>query len=263
MIPDRGPCSFRRFSNGVMAEGHDSIFSVAERRIPYENPENPSSAPRRGAGGPGRPAAVRPRLRGGGGRRSRQQHVRHLLGPGPPHHRHHPGPHHQGSLQLPLHRRAGGCPFLLRVRPRGDPGHDRQRRPRGRHRGQRRHLPFPGVPGHHRGPGQRRRRLRRLRPLGGEEHPHPGGRAAGDLRSRRADLHRRLLQLPHRGLRHALRHRPASDLPAEACLPHRCHRRSHLHDRPHLLLGRRRLLHRGGPGHRHHRHPALHPGHPL
>ena len=91
MIPDRGPCSFRRFSNGVMAEGHDSIFSVAERRIPYENPENPSSAPRRGAGGPGRPAAVRPRLRGGGGRRSRQQHVRHLLGPGPPHHRHHPG----------------------------------------------------------------------------------------------------------------------------------------------------------------------------
>ena len=48
-------------------------------------------------------------------------------------------------------------------------------------------LVFLGI---NRGPGQRRRRLRRLRPLGGEEHPHPGGRAARDLRSGRADLHR-------------------------------------------------------------------------
>ena len=36
-----------------------------------------------------------------------------------------------------------------------------------------------------------------------------------------------------------------------------------VHDRPHLLLGRRRFLHRRGSGHRHQRHPALHQGHSL
>ena len=47
-----------------------------------------------------------------------------------------------------------------------------------------------------------------------------GRRAARDLRPRRADLHRRLLQLPHRRLRHDARDRQPAHLPREARLPH-------------------------------------------
>ena len=60
----------------------------------------------------------------------------------------------------------------------------------------------------------------RVRPLGREPHSFQGRRAARDLRPRRADLHRRLLQLPHRRFRHDARDRQPEDLPREARLPH-------------------------------------------
>ena len=51
-------------------------------------------------------------------------------------------------------------------------------------------------------------------------HPFQGRRAARHLRPRCADLHRRLLQLPHRRLRHDPRDRQPAHLPCEARLPH-------------------------------------------
>ena len=45
-----------------------------------------------------------------------------------------------------------------------------------------------------------------LWPLGGKEHPHPRGRAACDVHPRHPHFHRRLLQLPDRGLGHASGH---------------------------------------------------------
>ena len=47
---------------------------------------------------------------------------------------------------------------------------------------------------------------RGLWPLGGKEHPHPRGRAACDVHPRHPHFHRRLLQLPDRGLGHASGH---------------------------------------------------------
>ena len=73
------------------------------------------------------------------------------------------------------------------------------------------------------------------------------------------DLHRRLLQLPHRGQCDAPHHRPASCVPGQAGLYHRRHRCPGVHHRPHLFLGGRRLWLCGGrPG-----SDPVHPGHPL
>ena len=60
--------------------------------------------------------------------------------------------------------------------------------------------------------------------------------------------------------------RPVTDrhqISPQARLPHRRHRRTRLHDRADLLLGRRRVLHGTGSRYRHLRHPAFHPRHPL
>ena len=51
-----------------------------------------------------------------------------------------------------------------------------------------------------------------VRKMGREEHQDPRRRAARHLRSRRADIHRRLFQLPYRRLGHAAGHRLAQDL---------------------------------------------------
>ena len=61
---------------------------------------------------------------------------------------------------------------------------------------------------------------RRLRPLGHQGREDPLRRAADDHAAGRADLHRRLFQLPDRGRRHASRHREPQDLPGKAGLRH-------------------------------------------
>ena len=190
---------------------------------------------------------------------------RNLLGSRPPDRRHRPGPDHQGDLLVPVRRHPGRRAVRRRLQPRRRAGHHDQRRLHRRHRRrlERRHLHVPGAAGHHGRAHQRRRRLRRLRPLGRQARPHPHRRPARHLPAGRADLHRRLLQLPDRRLGHAPGHRQPQDLPREAGLHHRRHRRPDLHDRPRLVLGRRRLGHRAGPELRHLRHPAVHPGHPL
>ena len=55
----------------------------------------------------------------------------------------------------------------------------------------------------------------------------------------------------------------APDLPRQARLPHRRHRRPRVHDRARLLVGRRGLGRRRRPQHRRERHPAVRAGHPL
>ena len=144
----------------------------------------------------------------------------HLLVPRSPDRRHRPCPADEGDLLLPLHRHRRRRPARHGLQPHRRARHHHQRRSDRRHRRQRRHLPLPRDPRRDGRARQRHRRLRRVRPLGREPHPFQGRRAARHLRPRCADLHRRLLQLPHRRLRHDPRDRQPAHLPREARLPH-------------------------------------------
>ena len=105
------------------------------------------------------------------------------------------------------------------------------------------------------------RRQRRVRPLGLHPHPHPGRRTVRHPAAGHPHLCGRLFQLSDRRLRHAPGHGPAEGLPRKAGLPHRRHRRPHLHHRAGVQLGyRRHLLGAGRLGHqRLHHVPAHHP----
>ena len=131
---------------------------------------------------------------------------RNLLGARAPHHRHHAGADHQGGVLVSLYRRRDRRALRLRLCPRRHDRHDRQRRYHRRDRRQRGHLSLPCPARHHRGACQLSGRQRGLWPLGGKEHPHPRGRAACDVHPRHPHFHRRLLQLPDRGLGHASGH---------------------------------------------------------
>ena len=80
---------------------------------------------------------------------------------------------------------------------------------------------------------------------GSEAYGRWAGKAAEDqalgglchVAAGRADLHRRRLQLPDRGHGDAPHHRPAEDLPGEAGLHHRRHRRAGVHHRAGVQLG--------------------------
>ena len=68
---------------------------------------------------------------------------------------------------------------------------------------QRGHPDLPGHPGHHGVPDEQGGRLRRLSAAGPRRTSRAGWGPAGLHRAGLPDLHRRLLQLPHRGQRHA------------------------------------------------------------
>ena len=99
------------------------------------------------------------------------------------------------------------------------------------------HHRLSGDAGHHGGSDEQGRRLGGLRTLGLPHRKDPVRRTAADHAAGRADLHRRLLQLPDGGRCDAARHREPQNFPCQAGLPHRRHGGPGVHDRPGVLVG--------------------------
>ena len=114
---------------------------------------------------------------------------------------------------------------------------------RGRHglpavrRLERRHTGVPGSIGRYGHADEPRRRLGGLRTLVRGARQDQGRRADRHHDPGRAHLHRRLFQLPHRGLRNEASYRQARHIKAEAGLSHRRHCGSGMHHSPDLQLG--------------------------
>ena len=100
--------------------------------------------------------------------------------------------------------------------------------------------------------GIRHQRLRRrsgLWPLGKKGDQVPPSGLSAHRSAGLPDFCGRLLQCPHRRLRHEARYGPAPDQPSQAGLSDRLYLRPHLHPDPHFHLGRcRGRLHGGHRG---------------
>ncbi len=102
---------------------------------------------------------------------------------------------------------------------------------------ERRAYPVPCVVGRAGGAHRHRRRLARVRRMGGQAHQE---RPHGRLHDRRLGLghvHRRLLQLPYRRRGHASHNRQVPHEPREAGMDHRLLRSAGVHHRAGFLVG--------------------------